>query len=141
MLRLAMMSSVASISTISNSWAFILVSVWLVAIDRAVHRLQIMSPQRVRQRRALHRSSWIKKVTVFNETEQINDFSSIDLGRNSIIVILGANLLLNEDDLTRAEEVIQQSKVLVCQLEIRQETVVKALQLARKHAGKHRRRE
>ena len=59
------------------------------------------------------------------------------LGRNSIIVILGANLLLNEDDLIKAEEVIRQSKVLVCQLEIRQDTVVKAFELARKHSGMH----
>ena len=58
------------------------------------------------------------------------------LGRNSIIVILGANLLLNEDDLQRAEEIIRQSHVVVCQLEIRQETVVKTFEIARKHSGK-----
>lgn len=57
-------------------------------------------------------------------------------GQNSIIVILGANLLLTEDDLNQAEEIIRQSKVVVCQLEIRQETVRRALELARKHQGK-----
>lgn len=57
------------------------------------------------------------------------------LGRNSIIVILGANLLLNEDDIKKAEEIIQQSKVVVCQLEIQQETVEKTFEIARKHSG------
>ena len=60
-------------------------------------------------------------------------------GRNSIIVILGANLLLNDDDLNRAEDVIRRSKVLVCQLEIRSSTVATALKLARKHSGRERR--
>ncbi|UJR31707.1 hypothetical protein I4U23_019187 [Adineta vaga] len=55
-------------------------------------------------------------------------------GRNSIIVILGANLLLNEDDIQKAEDIIRQSKVVVCQLEIRQETVMKTLEIARKHS-------
>ncbi|CAF0754471.1 unnamed protein product [Adineta ricciae] len=55
-------------------------------------------------------------------------------GRNSIIVILGANLLLNEDDIQKAEDVIRQSKVVVCQLEIRQETVAKTFEIARKHS-------
>lgn len=58
------------------------------------------------------------------------------LGRNSIIVILGANLLLNEDDIQKAEDVIRQSKVVVCQLEIRQETVAKTFEIARKHSGR-----
>jgi hypothetical protein len=57
------------------------------------------------------------------------------LGRNSIIVILGANLLLNEDDIKQAEEIIRQSKVVVCQLEIREETVMKTFEIARKHSG------
>jgi ribokinase len=59
----------------------------------------------------------------------------MSIGRNSIIVILGANLLLNEDDIKKAEETIRQSKVVVCQLEIRQETVAKTFEIARKHSG------
>lgn len=55
-------------------------------------------------------------------------------GRNSIIVILGANLLLNEDDIEKAEDIIRQSKIVVCQLEIREETVKKTFELARKHS-------
>lgn len=50
-------------------------------------------------------------------------------------MILGANLLLKEEDLQNAEEIIQQSKVVVCQLEIRQETVAKTFEIARKHSG------
>ena len=71
---------------------------------------------------------------------EIDKEKRIDLrtGRNSIIVILGANLLLNEDDLNKAEDIIRRSKVLVCQLEIRSETVVAALKLARKYSGKCR---
>jgi hypothetical protein len=59
------------------------------------------------------------------------------LGRNSIIVILGANLLLNEDDIKKAEEIIRQSKVVVCQLEIREQTVMKTFEIARKHSGEN----
>ncbi|CAF2741462.1 unnamed protein product [Rotaria sp. Silwood2] len=55
-------------------------------------------------------------------------------GQNSIIVILGANLLLNEDDIEKAENIIRQSKIVVCQLEIRQETVAKVFEIARKYA-------
>ncbi|CAF0786876.1 unnamed protein product [Didymodactylos carnosus] len=53
-------------------------------------------------------------------------------GRNSIIVILGANLLLSGEDLIKAENIIRQSNVVVCQCEIKQETVLKALEMARK---------
>ncbi|CAF0765570.1 unnamed protein product [Rotaria sordida] len=55
-------------------------------------------------------------------------------GQNSIIVILGTNLLLNEDDIKKAENIIRQSKVVVCQLEIRQETVAKTFEIARKYS-------
>ncbi|CAF2106016.1 unnamed protein product [Rotaria magnacalcarata] len=55
-------------------------------------------------------------------------------GQNSIIVILGANLLLNEDDIQKAEDIIRQSKVVVCQLEIRLETVIKTFEIAKKYS-------
>ncbi len=53
-------------------------------------------------------------------------------------MILGANLLLNEDDLNKAEDIIRQSKVVVCQLEIREETVEKTFEIARKHSGEYK---
>ena len=45
-------------------------------------------------------------------------------------------MLLNEEDLLAAEEVIAGSKVVVCQLEIKLSTTLAALKLARKHGGK-----
>ena len=59
------------------------------------------------------------------------------LGQNSIVIVAGANLLLNEKDLVLAEDLIKSSKVLVCQLEIPHETTLAALKLARKHGGKN----
>jgi sugar/nucleoside kinase (ribokinase family) len=46
---------------------------------------------------------------------------------------------LNEDDIKKAEEIIRQSKVVVCQLEIREETVMKTFEIARKHSGEYKR--
>ncbi|KAJ8308715.1 hypothetical protein KUTeg_013589 [Tegillarca granosa] len=56
-----------------------------------------------------------------------------DEGQNSIIVILGANLLLSVEDINAAESLISSSKVVVCQLEIKPETTLAALKLAKKH--------
>ena len=58
-------------------------------------------------------------------------------GQNSIVIVAGANLLLNEKDLVLAEDLIKSSKVLVCQLEIPHETTLAALKMARKHCGKN----
>ena len=52
-------------------------------------------------------------------------------GRNSIIIVTGANDLLSEDDLERARPAIAASDVLVCQLEIPVETTLAALRIAR----------
>lgn len=60
------------------------------------------------------------------------------LGQNSIVIVSGANLLLETTDLEKAEEIIRKSHVVTCQLEIRQNTVLKALELARKHSGNWR---
>lgn len=97
-----------------------------------------MSVLRVKQRLVLHPLLLIRKVSAFR-WQIIERNLWFDLGRNSIIVILGANLLLKEEDLLQAEEIIRQSKVMVCQLEIPQETVAAALKLARKHSGWHER--
>ena len=47
----------------------------------------------------------------------------------------GANLLLSEKDVMEAEPVLQDSRVLLCQLEISNSTTLAALKLARKHNG------
>src|SRR5207244_1742426 len=52
-------------------------------------------------------------------------------GRNSIIIVTGANDLLSEADLERARPAIAASGVLVCQLEIPVETTLAALRIAR----------
>ena len=76
----------------------------------------------------------IKKVFSFIELFSFR-LCRLYLGQNSIIVILGANLLLNEDDIQKAEDIIRQSKVVVCQLEIRLETVMKTFEIAKKYSG------
>ena len=57
------------------------------------------------------------------------------LGQNSIIIIPGANLLVDEADLEAAEATIASSKVVICQLEIEPKITLTALTMARKHGG------
>ena len=57
-----------------------------------------------------------------------------DTGENSIVVVLGANLALNKQDVDAAREAIVQADVLLTQLEIDYDTVAYALQAA-KDAG------
>jgi len=52
-------------------------------------------------------------------------------GRNSIIIVTGANDLLSVDDLERARSAIAASDVLICQLELPVETSLAALRIAR----------
>jgi ribokinase len=56
-----------------------------------------------------------------------------DSGQNCITVIPGANGLVSSDDITSAESVIASGEVLLLQLEIPVETVISAINLARKH--------
>ena len=62
----------------------------------------------------------------------------VHIGQNSIVIVPGANLLLSEDDLEKAEKVIQGSKVMVCQLEVNPAVTLAALKLAKKHKGEIR---
>lgn len=52
-------------------------------------------------------------------------------GRNSIIIVTGANDLLTPEDVEAARQIIAGSRVLVCQLEIPVATTVAALRIAR----------
>jgi ribokinase len=52
-------------------------------------------------------------------------------GRNSIIIVTGANDLLSTDDLQRARPAIAAADVLACQLELPVETSLAALRIAR----------
>ncbi|XP_032912035.1 ribokinase isoform X3 [Catharus ustulatus] len=52
-------------------------------------------------------------------------------GQNVIVIVPGANLLLNFEDLKRASDVICKAKVVVCQLEITPAISLEALKMAR----------
>ncbi|KAM4692715.1 ribokinase isoform 1-T2 [Discoglossus pictus] len=52
-------------------------------------------------------------------------------GQNAIVIVAGANLLLDSEDLKKASGVISRAKVMVCQLEITSEVSLQALKMAR----------
>ncbi|KAI0219595.1 Ribokinase [Lamellibrachia satsuma] len=52
-------------------------------------------------------------------------------GKNTIVIVSGANLLLNEASISRAESVIKAAKVMICQLEISPKVTLEALKLAK----------
>ncbi|XP_060610097.2 ribokinase isoform X2 [Anolis sagrei] len=51
-------------------------------------------------------------------------------GQNFIVIVAGANLLLNSNDLKRAAHVISKAKVMVCQLEISPAISLEAMKMA-----------
>lgn len=53
-----------------------------------------------------------------------------DDGQNAIVIVAGANLLLNCEDLVRATNTIRSAKVVVCQLEIQPVISLEALKIA-----------
>ncbi|XP_039270600.2 ribokinase-like [Styela clava] len=55
----------------------------------------------------------------------------VDGGANSIIIFPGANMLLSSKDVARAASAIKAAKVMVCQLEINEETSLYALKSAK----------
>ena len=57
-------------------------------------------------------------------------------GENAIVIIPGANSNLTPSDVTRAKETINKAKVLICQLEVPNETTLAALRLAKSCGGK-----
>ncbi|KAL4237952.1 hypothetical protein ACF0H5_002662 [Mactra antiquata] len=59
----------------------------------------------------------------------------VNTAQNSIVIVPGANLLLNSDDLSKAESFIQTSKVVVCQLEIDPVISLAALKVARQQGS------
>lgn len=54
-------------------------------------------------------------------------------GDNSILVILGANLLLSPNDIDKCTDLIKNSRILVTNLELSLETVIHSLKLAKLH--------
>uniref|UniRef100_A0A4W4EJP9 Ribokinase n=1 Tax=Electrophorus electricus TaxID=8005 RepID=A0A4W4EJP9_ELEEL len=54
-------------------------------------------------------------------------------GQNAIVIVAGANMLLGEEELQRAQGALGKAKVLVCQLEVSPDTSLQALRIARKN--------
>ncbi|KAK2961450.1 putative Bifunctional ribokinase/ribose-5-phosphate isomerase A [Blattamonas nauphoetae] len=54
-------------------------------------------------------------------------------GRNSIVIVNGANDLITPQDVDNAENMISKAKILIAQLEIQSPITLHALKLARKH--------
>jgi ribokinase len=54
-----------------------------------------------------------------------------DEGRNLVIIVPGANNTLNAVEVKQAKELIQSAKILICQLEIPDEAILKAFEIAR----------
>ncbi|XP_045142987.1 ribokinase isoform X2 [Echinops telfairi] len=57
-------------------------------------------------------------------------------GQNIIVIVAGANLLLNIEDLQGAADVISRAKVVVCQLEVTPAISLQALAMARSNGVK-----
>lgn len=57
-------------------------------------------------------------------------------GQNIIIIVAGANLLLNTEDLKKAATTINKAKVMICQLEIIPEISLEALTMAHSNGVK-----
>ena len=57
-------------------------------------------------------------------------------GKNAIVVNFGATLELNEADLVNAETAIEQSKIMITSLVVKETTALNALKLAKKHSRK-----
>lgn len=57
------------------------------------------------------------------------------LGENCIVFVPGANLLLTEEEVLQAENLIKHSKIVLFQGEVSEPANMKALLLAKKHNG------
>ncbi|XP_076155982.1 ribokinase isoform X2 [Alosa pseudoharengus] len=56
-----------------------------------------------------------------------------DAGENAIVIVAGANMLLGDPELQKAQGALNHAKVMICQLEISPDTSLNALRAARKH--------
>ncbi|XP_033843954.1 ribokinase isoform X1 [Periophthalmus magnuspinnatus] len=59
-----------------------------------------------------------------------------DAGENAIVIVAGANMLLNTEDLKDIQASLSRAKVLVCQLEISPQTSLKAMCMAQESGVK-----
>ncbi|XP_048047918.1 ribokinase isoform X2 [Megalobrama amblycephala] len=56
-----------------------------------------------------------------------------DTGENAIVIVAGANMLLGQEELQRAQSAIVNAKVLICQLEINPDASLQALRMAKEN--------
>ncbi|XP_067223144.1 ribokinase isoform X6 [Chanodichthys erythropterus] len=56
-----------------------------------------------------------------------------DTGENAIVIVAGANMLLGQEELQRAQSAIVNAKVLLCQLEINPDASLQALRMAKEN--------
>ncbi len=86
--------------------------------------------------RATLRADGIDCTYVFEDEKSVTGIASIlvdDAGQNSIVVAPGANARLTPDDVNEAESVIAQADVLLLQLEIPLETVIRSAEVAQRY--------
>ena len=86
--------------------------------------------------RATLRADGIDCTYVFEDEKSVTGTASIlvdDAGQNSIVVAPGANARLTPDDVNEAEFAIAQADVLLLQLEIPLETVIRSAEVAQRY--------
>ena len=86
--------------------------------------------------RATLRADGIDCTYVFEDEKSVTGIASIlvdDAGQNSIVVAPGANARLTPDDVNEAESAIAQADVLLLQLEIPLETVIRSAEVAQRY--------
>lgn len=62
-------------------------------------------------------------------------YSLLHSGENAIVIVSGANQMLQPDEVGRARDVVAKAKVVVCQLEIAPNTTLAALKMAKNLGG------
>lgn len=79
----------------------------------------------------------MNKVNTVCDNNWLPCFSELFMltGENCIVIVSGANMNLSCDDVYRAESLLANARVVVCQLEVTPNTTLTALKLARKHGG------
>uniref|UniRef100_A0A3B3ZR75 Ribokinase n=1 Tax=Periophthalmus magnuspinnatus TaxID=409849 RepID=A0A3B3ZR75_9GOBI len=92
-----------------------------------------------------HKSQWLTIVTssisstFYQTSNAATGAASIivnDAGENAIVIVAGANMLLNTEDLKDIQASLSRAKVLVCQLEISPQTSLKAMCMAQESGVK-----
>lgn len=68
-------------------------------------------------------------------SSQIRACGCLHAGENAIVIVAGANMKLNKEELQDALPAISSAKVLICQLEISPQISLLALRMAQEYKG------